>query len=163
YRIVGNCIGGMLAIEVARQLRTSGREVGALVLMDTAAPLPANPLDRRSRSRTLRVTEQRLAYFRRRLSHHRKQMRELTWPDKVRYAVDRVNAVTSTTAADANRQTFRDALREHWPAVYSDPVQFIVSRGFASPETIKRWSQVLTGQVEWHEAPGDHDEYIRVH
>lgn len=35
----GNCFGGVIAFEVARQLRFSGEEIGLLVLMDTGYPM----------------------------------------------------------------------------------------------------------------------------
>jgi len=38
YLIGGYCLGGTTAFEIARQLQAAGQEVGALVLMGTAAP-----------------------------------------------------------------------------------------------------------------------------
>jgi len=38
YNLCGNCFGGLVAFEVAQQLRQKGQEVAALVLIDTACP-----------------------------------------------------------------------------------------------------------------------------
>nr|AJY78094.1 nonribosomal peptide synthetase [Myxococcus virescens] len=40
FRLCGFCIGGLVALEMAHQLREAGEDVGALVLIDT--PLPAS-------------------------------------------------------------------------------------------------------------------------
>jgi thioesterase domain-containing protein/acyl carrier protein len=38
YHLCGNCFGGLLAFEVAQQLRRNGEEVGLLALIDSACP-----------------------------------------------------------------------------------------------------------------------------
>jgi thioesterase domain-containing protein len=46
YRLGGYCLGGLTAFEMARQLRTMGREVSALVLFGTMSPPALRPLTR---------------------------------------------------------------------------------------------------------------------
>src|SRR5262249_5792331 len=40
YRIVAFCLGGMIAFEMARQLRRAGEEVALLALADSQSPTP---------------------------------------------------------------------------------------------------------------------------
>jgi thioesterase domain-containing protein/acyl carrier protein len=46
YLVGGMCAGGVLAFEVAAQLRAAGQEVGLVVLLDAAAPRAARRTDR---------------------------------------------------------------------------------------------------------------------
>ncbi len=170
YLIVGNCIGGMLAIEVARRLRESGDTVGALVLMDTRAPMPLATHGRVAGKQLLRRKREQFGYYRWRWTHHRDRMREMTWVERIRYGIDRLAAVTKPKPADVpgqmyddNRRTYMRALQQHRPTAYRDPVQFIVSRGLASKNVVEQWSHLLTGRVDVLEAPGSHHEYIRTY
>jgi thioesterase domain-containing protein/acyl carrier protein len=54
YAIGGLCAGGLLAFEVARQLRTAGETVGLLVLLECGTPRAQK---RRTASRTTRLLE----------------------------------------------------------------------------------------------------------
>ena len=60
YQLAGNCFGGWIAIEMARQLYAAGEPVGALLLIDTDLPAggstsPASrPLTARLRGKTAR-------------------------------------------------------------------------------------------------------------
>jgi thioesterase domain-containing protein len=47
YLLAGECVGGVVAYEMARQLRAAGQELDLLLLLDTdrpsAAPAPSRP------------------------------------------------------------------------------------------------------------------------
>jgi thioesterase domain-containing protein len=47
YYLVGNCIGGVVAYEIARQLEAQHQKVALLVLMDTRRPTRLNYLRHR--------------------------------------------------------------------------------------------------------------------
>ena len=60
YQLAGNCFGGWVAIEMARQLHAAGEQVGALLLINSdlpagySTPSTPRPLTARLRGKTLR-------------------------------------------------------------------------------------------------------------
>ncbi|MGE6708817.1 type I polyketide synthase [Hyphomonas sp. NPDC076881] len=75
YRLVGYSGGGVIAVEMAHQLRRSGREVELLAMLDTLAPQEASiPLSLADKIGML--TKLDGAYLARRMSHHGGRLKE---------------------------------------------------------------------------------------
>src|SRR5262249_42636938 len=80
YALVGDCVGGTVAFEMARRLREDGAGVALLALLDAPYPTPARRrrvwLSHRAPG-ALRLLE-RVSYFRRRLAYHLSVLRTMT-------------------------------------------------------------------------------------
>lgn len=75
YRLIGYSGGGVIAVEMAHQLRRSGREVELLTMLDTLAPQEAStPLSLADKIGML--TKLDGAYLARRMAHHSGRLRE---------------------------------------------------------------------------------------
>ena len=79
YALVGDCVGGTIAFEMARRLRETGAPVALLALLDAPFPTPGRRrrvwLSRRAPA-AVRLLE-RFSYFRRRLAHHLSVLRQM--------------------------------------------------------------------------------------
>lgn len=72
YRLIGDCVGGILAVAIARRLRELGEPIDLLALVDTPFPSPGRRLRARISSRApwLPGLVERIRYFRNRARHH---------------------------------------------------------------------------------------------
>jgi amino acid adenylation domain-containing protein len=165
YRLVGNCIGGVVAYEMARQLERAGQQVRTLVLMDTEFP---------TRSRHLRDlwtrTHGNLRYYRRRLVHHSRAMLSIPWRHRWSYLFGRARAAITeapvtgyvNNPAKSVKVSYMDTLRRYRPRAYHGPVSIIASQQDESDPTAG-WANVVRGEIAVHSVPGDHNSYIRDH
>jgi thioesterase domain-containing protein len=89
YLLVGECLGGKLAFELARRLEREGEEIASLILLD--APLRPKPVEQ-DNSRQAKVKRQS-EIWRERIEHHRQQLLELGWRAGASYLVERLLAL----------------------------------------------------------------------
>jgi thioesterase domain-containing protein len=106
YFIIGECQGGILAYETARQLRAKGETVGLLMLFDTPAWSPGAYFQRRLTGR-LHYRKRFGAktfwppkpwiwqYLQTRGAFHLTRMRQLGLTDRVRYGTEKLGAALS--------------------------------------------------------------------
>jgi thioesterase domain-containing protein len=125
YLILGECTGGALAYEIARQLRAAGEDVALLALIDAFAPgLPRL-------SRLMPKPVYRILHRARILGFHCGNLVRLGMADKLAYAAAKAarahTALTSkvsgrlhrTDAAVSPRVAFREALAAYDPEPYA--------------------------------------------
>jgi amino acid adenylation domain-containing protein len=179
YRIVGNCIGGVVAYEMARQLHLAGHEVEALILMDTGFPT------RERYARHRGTLDSKVRGLQGRIAHHWSTARTLPWESrwsylfgKTRAAAQLVASVASQVASGAGtasaesaaseeqqrdrvRAAYVDTLRRYEPTPYHGDVTIIANEEDADPQI--GWTDVVRGAVHVHRVQGDHESYIRDH
>lgn len=171
YRLVGNCIGGVVAFEMGRQLERAGEEVRTLVMMDTDYPTRARYLGKRW-SRPFVQFDQRwnVGYYVGRTAHHTRALGSVPWSRKWSYIVGKSQLAIRDTAATARtvagdpaeavRLGYQDALRRYVPGKYRGAIDVIVNEKDAQ-DAEPGWSRLVRGKITVHIAPGDHDSYIR--
>lgn len=81
YYLVGQCMGGLTAVEIARQLLREGEQVPSLVMLDTIVHPKDLPL----------VTKLRI--LARRAGHHLRALGREQWAEQSSYLRDRINGV----------------------------------------------------------------------
>jgi thioesterase domain-containing protein len=158
YVIVGECGGGVVAYEVAQQLRREGREVGLLVLMDTLRP------DAPAELRALLVpTTTSWGY-------HREQLRPLTGAERLRYlarvgrrALDTLRASRRRDEAHDVRGTYARARYRYRPQPYPGRLTLLVSEDLAGSSPDLGWKALVRGGIEIHRVRGHHVSYLRGH
>jgi amino acid adenylation domain-containing protein len=153
YMIGGSCIGGIVALEMAQQLRRARQEVRTLVLIDCFIP------------RWSRYMRTELVRF---------------WNDRLRPDIDRARADGLVTFARewrrrrvnpsrdeqiAARQTriirtYLARLTAYEPQPYPGRV-VLLRAAQTNVEEAKRWGSIATGRFDVHEIPGDHYSHLR--
>jgi len=170
YYLVGNCIGGVVAYELARQIEATGQTVGMLVLMDTEFPT-VRRLARHvgERLRDAAFSRLPIEYYLDRFQYHRQAMHSLNVSGRLQYVLGPLGSLLGPApkrAGDAPamrlRDTYVDTLRRYHPGPYGGPLGLILSEEF-SGEAARQWARVATGPTEVLPTPGDHESYIRDH
>jgi len=121
YLIAGECAGGALAYEIARQLRAAGQEIALLALVDAFAPgQPRLP-------RLMPRAAQRVLHRARILGFHAANLARLDMHARLNYTATRAARAFRATIAAASRvvphssrnvsprQLFREALETYDP------------------------------------------------
>lgn len=140
YYIGGSCMGGMVAFELARQLRAAGEGVALLVLLDS--PFPSR----------LRLTANRLVnYWRNTREHGLRAM--LTPTDEQR--------IGHRKTAIGNRYFSR--MLRYRPQPYDGKVTIVACAERRAADAARVWRDVATGELEILEIPGDHYTHLRNH
>lgn len=188
YFLVGECYGGAVTHEVARQLQAKGEKIALLALMDSQRPTKGIYLH----YRTSQWVEPVLgSYFVQRIPFHWKTLCKLDHRERIPYLFDKVaKALPSSShpvrheestrsraqaVVEVNTDTrviqhiewirdrYRRALRWHKPKPYGGRIQILVNEEFYSRDPTLGWSRLALGGLDIHKLPGDHDSYIREH
>ena len=178
YFIGGRSLGGMVAFEMARQLRANGQAIGLLALLDT---YPSGYAKLFQNEATLRAAFGRAAN---RTKAHLANLRSLSVNEGVAYLINKARFAPSKLKSQVWRrihsayeklgrplpQTFRDvrefnslAVREYTPQVYDGPVTlFWASADLrTSIDLVEGWRALAGGGIEVHEIPGSHLNIIK--
>ena len=169
YALVGDCVGGILALAIARQLRREGEEIALLALLDTPFPGVGRSVHARLRRRAPRADRllRRVVYFSKRLTYHWGVFRALRG-GRLSYIrrIVRTGAGGLSAPIDARR---RDSLARRasyvatllaWrPAPIEGKIHLVESeetrrRGFG-----EAWGRLAAGS-EIVRVPGDHAGFI---
>jgi thioesterase domain-containing protein len=153
YTIGGGCIGGVVALEMAQQLRHASQEVRTLVLIDSFIPrwsrFMRNELvnfwNRRLRPDLERARTDGLIQF------AREWRRRVVRPNRDEEIGDRQIRIMRTYLA---------RLTAYEPQPYPGHV-VLLRAAHTNAEEALRWRLVATGQFDMHEIPGDHDTHLR--
>ena len=170
YNLVGFSAGGLIAYEIAQQLRNSGEQVGLLGLLDTDGPGYPRPLPLHAR-----------------LIQHFRKIRLLGPRDGFRYAIDRGHDILrrfprSFTSSgqrihgDQVQPSPTDQIAGHsWndvhyryrPRAYEWRVDLFTANkldwlGFDFDDPRLGWGSVVGGELKLHQIPGDHLEIIKL-
>ena len=169
YLLGGECIGGVLAYEMARRLDELGEKVDLLVLLDTERPNQAALRQFRAEERVSEWKKfwqiQILQPFR----DHRENLSHLSLAGKVRYIWHRANRKRGLSAEPTALD--RRKLLGHYPRLlmahpigaYRGKVTLLIDETSHHALGNLGWDGVQTGGLETHVLPGDHLSYIREH
>jgi thioesterase domain-containing protein len=176
YRICGYSFGGVIALEMARQLITEGEEVPVLVILDTSnwGYYRHLSFDERRRFWSVRVIDRVQRYYRRIAEHRldvalssafffvRKKMRLRLWT-LVRRLSRFANRPMPAQLRD--NMTMFKAIAQSYEAKPL-PVRIILFRSEErDPEyNLNRslgWELVASEGVDIHDVPGDHLSFMR--
>ncbi|MGB8167994.1 MAG: amino acid adenylation domain-containing protein [Chthoniobacteraceae bacterium] len=169
YLLGGECVGGIIAYEVARQLVAMGREVALLVVLDTEWPsresLSEFVASERKRARRA-VWESRI---RQPALRHWRQLGQLSLPKKIGYLWERArpgSASRLVAPAGDDREVLTEYPRKlmaHRPKPYPGKVTLLVAEEAHRQFGSLGWDSHHPGELEVHVVPGNHETYIREH
>ena len=146
YLLGGECIGGIVALEMARQLRAQGEEVSLLCLLDTAPPALLLKLreQRKWAATRWRGTKRRITVLVRNATRIARRRPLLTDPPapppNIRYAL---------------------ATMRYQPQPSAERITLLVSEEYHRADATLGWQPLAGGGVEVHLLPGTHETYIR--
>jgi thioesterase domain-containing protein/acyl carrier protein len=152
YYLLGECTGGVIAFEMARQLRRMGQTVALLVLLDAQAP------DR------LHYTWRRLCWFS--SSVTRKISGLLGGSDSAGATQASQNVVVedldrNRRERDAKWVAYKRPLLQYCPEQYDGKLVLLYSREYYAKGVPATWRSVRTSETQILTVEGDHYEYIR--
>jgi aspartate racemase len=155
YTIGGACVGGVVALEMAQQLRRAHQEVRTLVLIDSFIPRWSrfmrnelvNLWSNRLRPDLERARADGLIKFAREL---RRRVLEPSPAEQIGYRQMRI------------MRTYLARLTAYEPQPYPGPV-VLLRAAHTNQEEAQRWRSVATGRFEMHDIPGDHFSHLRDH
>jgi acyl-coenzyme A synthetase/AMP-(fatty) acid ligase/thioesterase domain-containing protein/acyl carrier protein len=177
--------GGIVALEIARELRRRGREVAMLILLDVYGPDYRRMAHHLPRSayrplQMIRSIQRRVEEFVPWLIYHLRTISSVRWRDRWLYLSGKARnhlrwwmtrlaraakPVPNRPTGDSNKPktTFGKSFRDYLPAVYSGRTAiFRASRqplGIVS-DRLMGWHQFLDGEVTVVEIPGYHDSIL---
>ena len=174
YYLAGECRGGAVAYEMARQLRIGGDGVAFLGLLDTAFPgwtTFVKFLVTRRLRRLMDEALHRVIHF---SEGHpfRCALAELAGIPRTlgdEFGVVRVNRHPGDERARREfsgrvEAIYPQTLLRYQPKPYSGDVTLILSSGFHQTEHLwKAWLGYVRGSVDINIVPGNHSSYIRDH
>lgn len=173
YLLGGECVGGVIAYEIACQLEALGEKVDLLVLLDTDVPTRASYKEFVAHERTERwrsFWEVQVAQPARR---HLEKLAQLSLAEKWSYIRERTlrrgTAGAGTGSGDPempDRKAAGDYPRicfSHRLQPYGGTVTLLIDEESHRKDGNLGWHNVQTGGLEVHVLPGDHLSYIRSH
>ena len=164
YRLAGMCFGGLVAFEMARQLREAGGRVELVALVDTL-----DPTWRRGRTASA-VTTSLARQLRAKLAYHTTVLRGMgTW-DGARYLAGRLGAFLQNHRESAGARalslglavpgglrlvkwTHRRLALEYRPDVYEGDVVVVKAHGRRPDVPALGWDSKVLGSLEEVEIP----------
>lgn len=163
YRLVGYSGGGVIAIEMARQLKLGGRKVELLVMLDTLAPQEAD------RPVSLAEKVRYMGHLGATYLMHRLQQRIAAFAEaaRLRLAVARGEEGKShiEKLSERSEVLYIEAQRRYRPPVYDgDVVLFRASQAsamFVRSGPMLGWQGILTGNVDVIPLEAYHDSLMR--
>ena len=167
YFLAGMCMGGVVAYEMAQQLRAEGQQVGPLMLLETWPPGGASLSWWHPGARLLTA----LRLIRGRLELYFKELTRLDGPQRVRYLLGKLKMLKEMMAQrdvfrgdrseyylDLVTQTNLSAYQKYEPRVYPGPVVFFraAERQVSAPDDRRlEWRLHITGQLQVRTVPGE--------
>jgi thioesterase domain-containing protein len=167
YYLAGMCMGGVVAYEMAQQLRTAGQEVGLLVMLETWPPVGTWGRLLRPGARLLTV----LRLIRSRLRLYGETLTRLKGRQRIKFLLGRVRMVGQMVAQrdvfrgdrsefyqDVVNQANLIAYQEYEPRPYGGRVVFFRAEGrrvSAHQDRRLAWRQLITGDLDVQAVPGD--------
>jgi aspartate racemase len=178
YFIGGRSLGGMVAFEMAQQLRTAGEKVGVLALLDTYPSGYAKLLSGKI------TASGRFHSLRRRTKSHVANLRGLSLDEKLSYLVAKSKFAPRKLKSRLWRRLHRSfqnlgrelpralqdiqelnslAVRQYEPSVYDGYVTlFWASTDLrASVDFVEGWRELAGGGLEVHEISGTHLDIVK--
>jgi thioesterase domain-containing protein/acyl carrier protein len=166
YHLVGMCMGGVVAWEMAQQLHRAGEKVGLLALLETWPPPLAAP---RRLMHFLRPPAM-LQFAAGRLHLYRETLARLTGRERLRYLLgllrpfadlvrhgDPFRSVRAELHRHAVSRANLLAFERYEPRAYPGPAVLFYAEGRQLPDDVdprRRWGR-LAGALEVHRVPAD--------
>lgn len=167
YTLIGMCMGGVVAYEMAQQLRAEGQKIGLLMLLETWPPMGATHSWLHQEARLLTA----LRLIGSRLQLYVKALARLRGRQRVTYLLGRLKMLKQmVTQRDVFRgdrseyyldlvtQTNLSAYQIYEPRVYPGQVVFFraAERQVSAPYDRRLdWRQLITGHLEVRTVPGE--------
>lgn len=176
YCLVGECIGGIAAFEMAQQLRREGQRV-ALLLVDSWCPSRAGTLHyyviNRPQAVMAGAIEETRVYLRQALVAAKqagsaamaRRLPGIAWRTArlgagLLLRMFHPERARAGDAADADFDYVRQAMA-YRPEIYPGDVTFIASEGNRKLGIAEQWREWVGGEFRVLSVPGDHDSYLR--
>lgn len=167
YYLVGMCMGGVVAYEMAQQLRAAGQEIGLLALLETWSPETVPGRRLRPRGRVVAV----LGFVADRLRLYLETLGRLRGRERLRYLLRRLKLFTEIIVqCDLFRGAREEfhlgvvtranlfALQQYKPRVYPGSVVLFRVEGrkiAPAADYWLAWRKLITGGLEVYSAPGE--------
>jgi thioesterase domain-containing protein/acyl carrier protein len=178
YFIGGRSLGGMVAFEMAQQLRAQGQTIGLLALLDT---YPSGYAKLFRNEATLRAA---LGRGVRRTKAHLANLRNLSLQEKLSYLIRKAKFAPRKMKSQVWRRVYQSyenlgrplprmlkdikefnslAVRDYAPQVYEGQVTlFWASADLrTSLDLVEGWRALAGGGIEVHEIPGSHVDIVK--
>ncbi len=169
YFLGGECVGGKVALEMARCLRAEGEEVALLVLLNAVIMGTASHA-----AGLARTTDQPLPQSWRQVSGRLRELRSLPTGQRLpRVAEMARNAaiVTFPLTADQRRQRERRLVKLHYqrilqafvPSLYDGDVTLLMTSDLSSGRLVEGWRASVSGRLMVQPLDGVHRTYLGAH
>ena len=157
YFLIGECISGIIAYEMAQQLIAQGQRVGSLTLLDTIRPTKR------------RYFSFQRSYYLKRLSAHRKHLQLLALREKMSYSLKVAKAVVfATICRNGNRvkkynlgagYDYDKILMSYSPQKYDFPMNLILSNDIYERRRDGGWADLVPAGINIVRSNGTHETY----
>ncbi len=158
YALVGECLGGVVAFEMAQQLAAAGEQVTPLVLFDAWLPTSKERVESRRLGRMGSLMESGKSVLRIGLTNVR---RERESSRRLRKFVSAARNWTHIVRAIRRAASLLDAVMHYQPANYPGPVMLVVSEQHQGAGIPEQWQHIVGSNLMVHTLPGTHESYIR--
>jgi amino acid adenylation domain-containing protein len=165
YQLGGHCVGGVIALEMARELIRQGEEVRLLVMVDTDRPnalrglmMESAALGRRARH-IMQVIRTILG------SDHRTRMRLIRDLGRRKLQTARPKPAGELPFDRAYRLAagYRKLIYRHRPKKYPGRITLVVNETQYRFDKKMGWGGMAEGGLETHCTPGDHWTHVNLH
>ncbi len=172
YFLAGECVGGIAAFEIARQLESSGEQVALVALLDTYCPSPYHYLTTLCKRLSHRLKRGLRTIFN--SSAEGLLLRTLHEIERmIIFTGDEVGFVWPNRKPDSPearqwymhrvQETYQRVLCRHRPGRYAGNIILLVSENNIPEKMAAGWRSAISGNIDIHTLPGTHIEYIRDH
>jgi thioesterase domain-containing protein/acyl carrier protein len=150
--LLGECVGGVVAFELAQQLRRKGREIALLLLLDSWFPAAIPPA-------WLDTTSFKALVRRAQIFAQHKALEQVR-----RILGQTPSAQDAAMPARIERvgRSYQDATLSYQPSPYPGAITLIASEESAAIDSSLGWTKVAA-HLTLHCTKGDHESYLRQH
>jgi amino acid adenylation domain-containing protein len=158
YFIGGSCVGGIVAFEIAQQLRAQGEPIAGLILVDSGFPSWSSYL----RNRVLDFWRSEVLPLVRSWRQSRAQFRTLI-KEKIMILIAPSPEQRAGLAKTRIGRKYLRRLLRYSPRPYPGPVMLILCDGEKTRDSMRVWRDVVRGGLDIQHVPGDHFTHLREH
>jgi amino acid adenylation domain-containing protein len=159
YLLGGDCVGGIVAMEMARELLRQGQEVGLLAMFDTERPTPVRAL-----FANLRVAFRRGKHMAAVIGHiiqgqHGSRVQLIRDLVNRKLGAAQPKTLTDEMASDSlyrSRLDYRRMIYRHKGKKYPGQITLILNEQAYKIDKKLGWNGRATGGLKIHSTPGDH-------
>jgi acyl-CoA synthetase (AMP-forming)/AMP-acid ligase II/thioesterase domain-containing protein/acyl carrier protein len=172
YVLIGDCIGGAVAVEVARQLAAAGQTIASLILLDSERPTTLKYCGHRVAS----LKRDIVAGIARRWKTARRGLSRVLHGDVGLRLRTRMNGGSGSAssasvetsqkpinpAADISRAAgrLRHAVLRYRARAYDGQIKLVVNEKWHRRNATLGWAKIATRGVQSYAAPGEHLTYL---